>query len=66
MRNVFGWAWAMDTPFQWIRMPTTVNGATQRSVDGTSMVYTFDQPQAPERHLRQYFETLGNRGMYHK
>ena len=109
-----GWAWAMDTPFQWIkkaaghlggtrnplvvswparirdkgglrpqfhhcvdvfptileatgiRMPTIVNGATQRPVDGNSMVYTFDDASAPERHVRQYFETLGNRGMYHR
>lgn len=109
-----GWAWAMDTPFQWIKkaaghlggvrnplvaswpkrvrtpggvreqfhhcvditptimeaagvaMPAVVNGFEQRGLDGVSMLYTFDAPQAPERHTKQYFETLGNRGIYHQ
>lgn len=30
------------------------------------MLYTFDDPAAPERHETQYFELLGNRGIYHK
>ena len=107
-----GWAWAMDTPFQWIKkaaghlggvrnplvvcwpkrikerggirsqfhhcvditptileaagvsMPAVVSGASQRPLDGVSLAYTFDAPAAPERHTKQYFETLGNRGMY--
>lgn len=107
-----GWAWAMDTPFQWIKkaaghlggvrnplvavwpqrikdrgglrtqfhhcvdigptileaagvkMPAIVNGATQRPLDGVSMLYTFDEPAAPERHATQYFEAFGNRGLY--
>ena len=107
-----GWAWAMDTPFQWIkkaaghlggvrnplvvtwpkrikdkgavrtqfhhcvditptileaagvRMPALVSGASQKPLDGVSMAYTFDEPAAPERHTRQYFETWGNRGIY--
>lgn len=107
-----GWAWAMDTPFQWIkkaaghlggvrnplvvswpkriedkggiraqfhhcvditptvleaiglRMPTTVNGTSQKPVDGVSMAYTFAEPAAPERHTKQYFEAFGNRGIY--
>ena len=109
-----GWAWAMDTPFQWIKkaaghlggvrnglvvtwpkgisdkggirsqfhhcvdvfptilevagltMPSVVNGAVQRPVDGTSMVYSFEDASAVDRHVKQYFETLGNRGMYLK
>ena len=107
-----GWAWAMDTPFQWIKkaaghlggvrnplvvswpkrikerggiraqfhhcvditptileavglsMPAVVSGAAQKPLDGVSMTYTFDEPSAPERHTKQYFETLGNRGIY--
>ena len=107
-----GWAWAMGTPFQWIKksaghlggvrnplvvtwpkgikdkgglrtqfhhcvdiaptvfealglkMPAIVNGVSQKPLDGVSMTYTFDESTASERHTRQYFETLGNRGIY--
>jgi len=45
--------------------PKTVNGATQQPFDGTSMLYTFDHPEAKERHTTQYFEMFGNRGIYH-
>ncbi|HYX77021.1 MAG TPA: sulfatase/phosphatase domain-containing protein, partial [Gaiellaceae bacterium] len=109
-----GWAWAMDTPFQWTKQvashwggtrngtivhwpkgvsengglrsqfchvidvaptvlelagipePSTVNGVTQSPYEGTSMAYTFDAADAPERHEVQYFEMFGNRGIYHK
>ena len=107
-----GWAWAMDTPFQWTKQvashwggtrngtivhwprritakgelrsqfshvidvaptvleaagipePTTVDGVTQSPMEGTSMLYSFDDPAAPERHDLQYFEMFGNRGVY--
>ena len=29
------------------------------------MAYTFDDPEAAERHTTQYFEMFGNRGIYH-
>jgi arylsulfatase len=109
-----GWAWAMDTPFQWTKQvashwggtrngtivhwpkgvqergglrsqfchvidvaptvlevagipePTTVNGVTQSPYEGTSMAYTFDAADEPERHDLQYFEMFGNRGIYHR
>ncbi|GAA1058264.1 arylsulfatase [Agromyces luteolus] len=109
-----GWAWAMDTPFQWTKQvashwggtrngtivhwpagiaergglrsqfahcidvaptvleaaglpePTMVNGVQQSPIEGTSMLYTFDDPDAPERHDLQYFEMFGNRGIYHR
>jgi arylsulfatase len=109
-----GWAWAMDTPFQWTKQvashwggtrtgtivhwprgigasgevrqqfhhvidiaptvleaagipePTMVNGVTQSPYEGTSMLYSFDAPEAPERHDLQYFEMFGNRGIYFK
>lgn len=109
-----GWAWAMDTPFQWTKQvashwggtrngtivhwpkgiteqgglrtqfthcidvaptileaaglpePTMVNGVMQSPMEGTSMLYTFDAPDAPERHDLQYFEMFGNRGIYFK
>jgi arylsulfatase len=46
--------------------PSTVNGVTQEPLHGTSMLYTIDEHDAPERHHTQYFELLGNRGIYHK
>jgi len=109
-----GWAWAMDTPFQWTKQvashwggtrngtivhwpngidergglrtqfthcidvaptileaaglpePTMVNGVQQSPMEGTSMLYSFREPEAPERHDLQYFEMFGNRGIYYK
>ena len=29
------------------------------------MVYSFDDPQAKDRHTTQYFEIFGNRAIYH-
>lgn len=45
--------------------PKIVNGVGQRPMEGVSMMYTFDAPQAADRHLVQYFEILGNRGVYY-
>ena len=44
--------------------PKTVNGVAQSPMEGASMVYTFDSAQAKTRHPVQYFEILGNRGIY--
>ena len=46
--------------------PTVVNGVQQSPIEGTSMLYTFDQPETAERHDLQYFEMFGNRGVYFK
>ena len=46
--------------------PTFVNGVQQRPLEGVSMAYTFDDPDAPERHETQYFEMFCNRGIYHR
>ena len=107
-----GWAWAMNTPFQWTKQvashwggtrngtivhwprgieergglrsqfthvidiaptileaaglpePTMVNGVQQSPMEGTSMLYSFGAPEAPERHDLQYFEMFANRGIY--
>jgi len=107
-----GWAWAMDTPFQWtkqiashfggtrnpvviswpakikekggvrtqfqhvtdimptilevagIRAPDSLNGVTQKPIEGVSMVYTFNDAKAPDRRKSQVFELVSNRGMY--
>ncbi|MCW3492556.1 arylsulfatase [Microbacterium sp. SSM24] len=44
--------------------PTMVNGVLQSPMEGTSMVYSFNEPSTPERHDLQYFEMFGNRGIY--
>jgi arylsulfatase len=45
--------------------PRIVNGTPQRPMEGVSMVYTWDYPNAPSRHEIQYFEMFGNRGLYY-
>jgi arylsulfatase len=110
-----GWAWAMSTPFQWVKQvashfggtrqgmcmswpghitdvggirtqfhhvidiaptilevtgipaPETIDGIKQLPMDGVSMVYTWDKANAnaPSKRTTQYFETLGNRAIYH-
>ena len=47
-----------------IAPPAVVDGVKQQPIDGVSMVYTFDHPEAPTRHREQYFEMLGNRAYY--
>jgi arylsulfatase A-like enzyme len=109
-----GWAWAMDSPYQWTKQvashwggtrngtivhwpkgikekgghrnqfthvidlaptvleaagipaPTMVNGVMQSPYEGTSMSYSFNDADAPDRHQTQYFEMFCNRGIYHK
>ena len=46
--------------------PTMVNGVQQSPMEGTSMLYTFNDADAPERHDLQYFEMFANRGIYHR
>jgi arylsulfatase len=109
-----GWAWAMDTPYQWTKQvashwggtrngtivhwpegiteqsgsrsqfchvidvaptileaagiphPLSVNGVQQAPIEGTSMLYSLNNADAPERHDLQYFEMFANRGIYYK
>src|SRR5215468_3910062 len=107
-----GWAWAMNTPFQWgkqvashlggvrnplvvswpkriknvggvraqfhhcidivptileaagIPEPTSVNGVTQKPIEGVSMAYSFADAKAKGNRKTQYFEMFGNRAIY--
>lgn len=49
-----------------VAAPTIVDGVAQKPMDGTSLVYSFDDEDAAERHRTQYFEVLGNRALYHE
>ena len=44
--------------------PKVVDGIEQEPMDGTSFLYTFDDPNAEERHTVQYFEVIGSRAIY--
>jgi arylsulfatase A-like enzyme len=50
-----------------IRAPDTVDGITQKPIEGVSMMYTFDKANAnaPSKRDTQYFEMFANRGIYH-
>ena len=44
--------------------PKVVNGVPQTPIEGTSMVYSFNDADAAEQHTMQYFEMFGNRAIY--
>ncbi|MDN5892808.1 MAG: arylsulfatase [Nocardioides sp.] len=49
-----------------LEAPSHVAGVAQLPMDGTSLVYSFDDATAPERHETQYFEVNGHRSIYHR
>jgi arylsulfatase A-like enzyme len=46
--------------------PVSVDGVQQKPIEGVSMMYSFNDAKAADRHETQYFEMFGNRGIYHK
>jgi hypothetical protein len=47
-----------------IAPPDVMDGVEQKPLDGTSLMYTFDDAEASDRHTTQYFELVGNRAIY--
>ena len=47
-----------------ITEPEVVNGVKQKPIEGVSMAYSFDNAGAKSQRTTQYFEMLGNRGIY--
>ena len=47
-----------------ITPPKILNGVEQKPLEGISLVYTFDNANAPTQHATQYFELVGNRAIY--
>ncbi len=47
-----------------IEAPKVVQGIEQLPIHGTSLCYTFDEPLTPARTRIQYFELMGNRGLW--
>jgi arylsulfatase len=44
--------------------PSVLNGVPQKPIEGTSMVYSFEDAKAPSKHRTQYFEIFANRAIY--
>jgi arylsulfatase len=47
-----------------ISVPETYHGVKQQPMDGTSMLYAFDDAKAPNAKKRQYYEMFGNRAIW--
>ena len=48
-----------------IEPPRELRGVTQKPIEGTSFLPTIADEHAPDRHVTQYYEMLGCRGLYH-
>jgi arylsulfatase len=49
-----------------IESPAQIGGYTQAPIEGVSMLYSFNNANAPSTKQVQYFEMLGNRGIWYK
>lgn len=47
-----------------VEKPDSIKGIAQKPFHGKSFRYTFDAPDAPDERTVQYYEMLGNRGIY--
>lgn len=47
-----------------VEFPETYHGVKQQPFDGKSMLYSFDNPEAPNVKERQYYEMFGNRAIW--
>jgi arylsulfatase len=48
-----------------IEAPTVIKGVTQSPIEGFSFADSFNNPDAPDKHITQYFEMFGHRSLYH-
>src|SRR3712207_4673155 len=49
-----------------VEPPSQIGGYTQAPIEGVSMLYSFNNANAPTTKQIQYFEMLGNRGIWYK
>jgi arylsulfatase A-like enzyme len=49
-----------------VEAPKVYNGVPQQPLHGTSLVYTFEQKEAPTNKKTQIYEMVGNRAIYHE
>jgi len=50
--------------FTGIKLPEYIKGVKQDTIQGTSLVYSFDHPEAPTRHVLQHYYIFGSRSVY--
>lgn len=50
--------------FLQIPQPSSIRGIAQDTLQGTSLVYSFDHADAPSRHAEQYYYIFGSRSVY--
>lgn len=48
-----------------VTAPDAIDGVTQYPIQGVSMRYSFDEPDAKSTRTTQYYEMLGTRALYH-
>lgn len=48
-----------------IEAPTVIKGVTQSPIEGFSLADSFNNADAPNEHITQYFEMMGHRSLYH-
>ena len=48
-----------------LQPPEVIRGVPQTALEGVSFAHTFDDAQAAEKHITQYFEMFGHRSIYH-
>jgi arylsulfatase A-like enzyme len=48
-----------------IELPTVIKGVTQSPIEGFSLADSFNNADAPSKHITQYFEMFGHRSLYH-
>jgi arylsulfatase len=48
-----------------IEPPENIKGVAQSPIEGKSFAPSFDQADAPSKHVTQYFEMFGHRSIYH-
>ena len=49
-----------------VEAPEVVKGFTQHPIEGVSMLYSFDDAQAPTSRQTQFYSMLGSRGIWHQ
>ncbi|HEX9511233.1 MAG TPA: arylsulfatase [Puia sp.] len=48
-----------------LKIPKTIKGIAQDSIQGTSLAYSFDDARATSRHLVQHYYIFGSRSIYY-
>jgi arylsulfatase len=51
--------------FAGLKTPKTIRGIQQDSIEGTSLVYSFEDGKAASRHLVQHYYIFGSRSIYY-